>query len=109
MKMKICDAGICLGKNKSSFTTFLSQKEQNQLFKKLPQLEEIQSEKLEERLVVLSSLQFEDLKTTLFNYPELLLLDSCISSEKISKLLEQYRDIPLVQQAFIEEYCQNKE
>ena len=88
-------------KNKSSFSSIFSLKE--------PKLKELSQEELEEKIIVLSSLQFKDFKQVLLKYPELLLLDTYFVSERMLKLVQKYQDIGLAQEAFLDEFIQKKE
>ena len=96
-------------KNKSSFSSIFSLKEQKRILKKEPKLKELSQEELEEKIIVLSSLQFEDFKQVLLKYPELLLLDTYFVSERMLKLVQKYQDIGLAQEAFLDEIIQKKE
>ena len=89
--------------------SFLSQTEKQKLLKKLPELKKISDKDLEERIIVLSSLQFQDFKELVLTYPELLLIETFQLGENIQKLMKKYRDMELAQRAFLKKYAQNKE
>lgn len=74
------------------------------LITKEPMIRTKCSDELKETMIVLESLQFSNLKEILLKYPQLLLIDAIMLSEKIQELLTKYHDMSIVQKEILSIY-----